>query len=247
MDEISSLVSLKYAVMQVFDDMEVYSQRKYRHYLNIARNGLVELNTHVIKEIKPVQLNINENTGAVDFPDDYMYYTKISVIRNNQMYPIVRNDNIPLYTDESCGDQSNEFKTFDYPSGLVGHYRGRVYNATGGNYYVKYRIDHKNRRIQFQGYNPSDKIHMEYVSTGIPSETNEVMIPRYIVPALKEWIHWKRIEYNPTVAMNEKMRREASYYHEAKKAAKVRRPINITEIMDAINSAAQSTPKRSSV
>lgn len=247
MNDISSLVSLKYAVMQVFDDMEVYSQRKYRHYLNIARNGLVELHTHVIKEIKTIQLDINENTGAVDFPEDYMYYTMIAVMRNNQMYPIVRNDKIPLYIEESCGEQSNDFKTFEYSTNLVGYYKGRMYSATGGNYYVKYRIDHKNRRIQFQGYNSADKIYLEYVSTGIPSETTEVMIPRYIVPALKEWIHWKRIEYNPTVAMNEKMRREASYYHEARKAGKVRRPINITEIMDAINSASQSTPKRSSV
>ena len=246
MNDISSLVSLKYAVMQVFDDMEVYSQRKYRHYLNIARNGLTELNTHVVKEIKTVHLDINEDTGTVDFPEDYMYYTVIGVIRNNQIYPIVRNDKIPLYLEESCGEQTNQFKTFEYSTNLVGYYRGRAYSSNGGNYYVKYRIDHKNRRIQFQGYNPSDKIYMEYVSTGV-ADTGEVMIPRYIVPALKEWIHWKRIEYNPTVSINEKMRREASYYHEARKAAKVRRPINIVEIMDAINSAAQSTPKRASV
>lgn len=244
MDDISSLVSLKYVVMQVFDDLEVYSQRKYRHYLNIARNGLVELQTHVIKDIKTVQLSIVEDTGIVDFPDDYLYYTSIAVIRNNQMYPIVRNDKIPLYIESECGVESNEFKTFDFDTGLIGYYAGKQYNATGGNYYVKYRLDHKNRRIHFQGYNPTDKIYMEYVSTGVSSEGSEIMIPRYIVAALKEWIHWKRIEYNPTVAFNEKQRREMSYYHEAKKAAKVKRPINIIEILDALNSAAQTTPKR---
>jgi hypothetical protein len=242
MDDISAVVSLKYVVMQVFDDMEVYSQRKYRHYLNIARNGLVELQTHVIKDVKTVRLDIDPESASAAFPDDYLYYTAIGVIRNNQMYPIVRNDNIPMSTTDVCGEDTNEFKTFNYGVGVAGYYTGRMYNATGGHYYVKYRIDHKNRRILFQGYNPNDKIHMEYVSTGVSSE--EVMIPRYIVAALKEWIHWKKIEYNPTVAYNEKERRERSYYHEARKAAKVKRPLNITEIMDAIHSASKSTPKR---
>jgi hypothetical protein len=244
MDDISAVVSLKYVVMQVFDDMEVYSQRKYRHYLNIARNGLVELQTHVIKDVKTVQLDIDPDTGIVSFPDDYLYFTSIGVIRNNQMYPIVRNDSIPMSTGDSCAEESNDYKTVKYQTGVKGHYTGKMYNATGGNYYVKYRLDHKNRRIFFQGYNPSDKIHMEYISTGVPADSSEVMIPRYIVAALKEWIHWKKIEYNPTVAYNEKDRRERSYYHEARKAAKVKRPLNLTEIMDAIHSASQSTPKR---
>lgn len=244
MDDISSVVSLKYVVMQVFDDLEVYSQRKYRHYLNIARNGLVEMNTHVIKDAKTIQLAINQDTGIVEFPDDYMYYTMIGVVRNNKMYPIVRNDKIPMYVDDSCGEETNQFKSAKYKTGISGYYTGRMYNATGGHYHIQYRLDHKNRRIHFQGYNPNDQVYMEYITTGISSDGVEVMVPRYIVPALKEWIHWKKIEYNPTIAFNEKQRREMSYYHEARKASKVRRPLNLSEIMDAINSGSQTTPKR---
>ena len=243
MSEASGVVSLKYAVMQVFDDMEVYSQRKYRHYLNIARGGLTELQTHVIKDITTVELEIDSDSGMVVFPDDYMYYTRIAVIRNNKMYDISRNNKIPMILDSSCGEDSNDFKTLNMSTGITAYYTGRQYNATGGNYYIQYRLDHKNRRIFVQGYNSTDKIYMEYVSTGF-STSDAVYIPRYIVPAVKEWIHWKKIEYNPTVAMNEKQRREYSYYNEARKAAKVRRVLNITEIMDAINSASQTTPKR---
>jgi hypothetical protein len=244
MDDISAVVSLKYVVMQVFDDMEVFSQRKYRHYLNIARNGLVELQTHVLKDLKTIQLDIDPLTGIVELPDDYMYYHSIAVLRNNKMYPIVRSDKIPMFIEDSCGEQSNEFKSSIYSVPSKGIYRDKMYNANGGDFYVKYRIDHKNRRIIFQGYNELDKVYMEYISSGVIADGGDVMVPRYIVPALKEWIHWKKIEYNPTVAYNEKERRERSYYHEARKAAKVRRPINLSEIMDAIHSASQTTPKR---
>jgi hypothetical protein len=118
-----------------------------------------------------------------------------------------------------------------------------MYNATGGKYPLAYRLDHKNQRIFFQGHKEADKLYMEYVSTGVTVD-GDVLIPRYIVPALTEWIHWKRLEYNPLVNYREKERRRQMFYYEAMLAGKVKRNLKLQEIMDAINSQVKSTPKR---
>lgn len=244
MNDVSSVVTLKYVIMQVFDDLEVYTQRKYERYLNIARNGLVELQTHVLRDIKSVTIDIDSSTGAADFPNDYMYHTSISLLRNNKLYQIVRNNKIPMEIDSLCGVESNRFTANTYAAGNPGILTGRMYNATGGFFRIMHRVDYKSRRVIFQGVTPKDQMVLEYVATGISAEGDQMLIPRYVVSALKEWIHWKKIEYNPTVSFNEKQRREMSYYKEARKLASVRRPINITDIMDAIHSGSKSTPKR---
>ena len=52
------------------------SEAEYLRYLNIGLRGLKELNMDVGKDIKSIELTVGSN-GSVDFPSDYIGYTKI--------------------------------------------------------------------------------------------------------------------------------------------------------------------------
>ena len=55
------------------------SEAEYLRYLNIGLRGLKELNMDAGKDIKSIELTVGSN-GSVDFPLDYIGYTKIGKV-----------------------------------------------------------------------------------------------------------------------------------------------------------------------
>ena len=113
----------------------------------------------------------------------------------------------------------------------------------GGFNFAYYTIDHDKRQIVLTDGVPKEEIILEYKSSGIDAE-GSTTIPRQAVRAIKEYVHWKRLEYDERVAMNIKMRREDQYYIQYEKLRFLESSFTLEEYLDHTYAESQSSPRR---
>jgi hypothetical protein len=184
---------------------------------------------------KTVTMDISD-INTVDLPEDFVDYIKIGRIINNKIYTLSLNDNLATPHSEDCGEDTNPYiqSVYDLPY-------EQQYGTGGGYNCAEYKIDKRNRRIIIGGGVPGSQIIMEYISSGVCSET---VVPRYAVPVIRAYVYWMRVENDPRVPFNEKERKQNLYVTEMRRLKEFETRLTVDEIMDAIYRGYRQTIKR---
>jgi len=258
MKETRGYVNLDYVVRSVMSDLKQYTFHNYQALLQLAAEGFTDLNLFVTNNVKVAYLPINENF-TVDLPEDFIDYVKIGILLNGKVWTLGYNKDIALpRTVDRCGNTlpsivscSSNDDDINFPTwGFYfanhfrnGQYVGELYGLGGGFNFAYYTIDHDKRQIVLTDGVPKEEIILEYKSSGIDAE-GSTTIPRQAVRAIKEYVHWKRLEYDERVAMNIKMRREDQYYIQYEKLRFLESSFTLEEYLDHTYAESQSSPRR---
>lgn len=192
----------------------------YAKLLAIAIDGLAELHYDVMGAVKSVEIEVNPSTNSIDFPQDYVNYTKIGVIRNGNLILFGLNPymatNVPV---DDCGnplkvnggnlkgvptqDENSNIDADGSPWGYWFYGYGYSYTTYGhGGGYSKlgyYKEDRANRRILFDSGMTERKVVLEYVTSGyVPGETT--LVDAQAKQCLMDWIHWQSQAFIPEKA-----------------------------------------------
>lgn len=256
--DIAGYTNLDTVVKSVNVSLKRHTMHDYRRLLQFAAEGFSSINLFVTEQVKVEYLTVKPNL-TVDLPDDFIYYSKIGILINGKVYILSMNEDIalPRKTDE-CGltlssltecsptEESGFFPTWGYYFAnhfRNGQYVGEMFGIGGGFNDAHYKIDWGRRQIVLNSLIAVDEIILEYKSSGISADGCTV-IPRETLPALREYVHWKRVEYNPKVAMNDKKNREKQYYIEYEKLNFLETSFTMQEYLDHTYSETKSSPRR---
>ena len=87
-------VTLDEVIQSLLVDEGKSSEHDYLRYFNIGLRGLKELSFDVSRNVKTIELEVNE-VSAVVLPPDYIKYTKIAVTDSNgELHTLGRDTNI---------------------------------------------------------------------------------------------------------------------------------------------------------
>lgn len=234
---------------------------------NLALQGLQELNLDIGGSLKSVRIDVNQNTNSVDFPEDFMDYTKIGILDDNcKVQFLGRNDKINISGDflldsnnnkllDSDGieltaftqctpEQPNQGQGFQYP--FYNYYQdgsfGQIYGSpTGNNSNGSYRVDYENGRIVFDDGLVKDSIILEYIA----DETMKAnpLIPYEFLEAMRAYVYYHAIMYKRNVTASEKHLAYNSLKVERKRAARRHNSATVYEIIQAARTGSKQTVK----
>lgn len=237
---------------------------------NMALKAIREFQVDIGGTLKSLRLTIDTDTNSVDFPEDFVDYSKIGILdsqcnvrtlgRNDKLNissdllldsngnKLLDSDGIELTTETPCDPQSQS-QTFyeDFLSGSLyyNYYRngsvGQLYGApTGQNRLGEYRIDYENSRIEFASVIKSEII-LEYIAD--ESMKSNPLIPVKLVEALKQYTYWKMICFKSNVPIGEKERARREYFNEKRLAKQRMKSAKLYELVQAARTGSKQAPK----
>ncbi len=238
--------------------------------ITIAVRGIKELNYDVTQQIKCAEFELDPATNSIDYPKDYVKYTKIGICINGNLITLGLNENICTCREyNECGDLStfvggwlSGVSQLDSPGNLQG-WGGYWFYGSGG--YTQfghgggfsglgyYKDDPTNHRILFSsdvGFgldangNPTTTpplITMEYLTNGYV-EGEETLIDELAMEAMIAWIRWKDVGFDPQyIRVAESLKME---YGRTRKHLQLRtRSFSEAEFIQASRRGYKSTPK----
>lgn len=251
-------VNLDYVVKSIMIDLKQSTFHNYQTFLHLAAEGFTELNMYITPNIKVEYLPISEAFTA-NLPEDFIDYTKVGILINGKVWTLTHNKTIALpRIVDPCGKTmanvsqcSLNDSSFNFPNwGFYfanhfrnGQYVGELFGLGGGFNFADFRIDHERRQIALSSSTPKTELILEYISSGIKADGSTV-VPRVAVKTIKEYVHWKRVEYDIKVPMNERKNREQQYYIMYDKLLFFENSFTMSEYLDNSYKHSKSSPKR---
>ena len=224
------------------------NESEYLRYYNIGLRGLKELNTDVNRDLKTVTLTMDSNQ-VINFPSDYVGYTKIGLVDDNGRIHVLGLDNRRIKqtgftaTASAASDQSDSYYLFR--NFLNDGSLGSLYGVGGGNnanvYYVE---DRANNRFLFSTDVATDTIVVEYITDGSSDISPEkIMIDPYSEEALMSFIFWKSIQRKRGIPQYEKDSARRDYYNEKRLALARMSKFTKEEALQTTRKAFKQSPK----
>lgn len=199
------LVTISSVVMNVLNDMNIYSLENYQRFMQFALRGVKKLHLFHMDAPEVIYTTIPES-GIVVLPDDFITYYKIGIRRNGQVWTLTHNKNLLIPRGSDCGEDIAE-EAFDdvqeavnssylyAPHWYNGVYMDTLYGATGGLNDGYFRIDKERNHLIISGLTTGTELVIEYKSTGIGRDG---YISVEAEEALIAWVHWKHKQHNAT-------------------------------------------------
>lgn len=236
MADTSATVSIDYVLASVKNLLRISDSSEDEYLLQLIIQGITETNIfHVdISGTQTVELTIN-SARIAELPNDFIDFVRLGVLINGKVVSITENPKLSKVFDETCGIETNPNTETDE------HLHYQHYGASGGHGMADYTIDKRKRIIIVSNTLYGHKIYLEYMSSGISSET---VLPSYAVPVLREYAIWQRAEYDPQTPMNEKERRGRLYVQQMRRLSEFNNRVTVDEILDGIYSSLRQTIKR---
>lgn len=264
----AGLVTIRYIVMQVLNRVKDYSMREYRRLVQIAIEGITEMNLfHTEEGLEVVYLHMAADQ-TVQLPDDFIDFVKVGYPLHGQIRLLKRDDNILLprtfYGSEIGGqfvaDTGEAIGHTTYGAVIGGifvadteevnqvffsdHFRNGQF--VGGMYAIPsdtayYRLDRENRQIVFSGLTPRSEIVLEYISTGLKSDGSS-LIPRETVAPIRAYIIWQMVENDMKVPETERDRRKREYKETLEDLRKFKNSLAMEEYKKMLYTTTHHTP-----
>lgn len=220
-------------VVRSFINEAEYTQAKFARLMDIAIDGLKELNMDVSGVPAVAYLELNQNTLTVDLPEDYVTYIKIAVGWNDLLIPLLKNNNIRL---NATGNMCETARTGDgyvdsslpYSWWNWGYYNGGDNLVTGGAQYNAggdrgqvsyYRINEATKQIQF-GNAFDGTLILEYLAN--PNLVDgKYEVHEYIKQTLIAYVSWAMVRNKEGVPAGIIRDRRSEYYNQ-RRLSKIR-------------------------
>lgn len=252
-EKVNSYLPILSVVKAFLNERNEKSLTNIERYLQMAIEGWSDMSIFEMNAVNVAYLDVVDNVAQL--PSDFITHTKIGVRICGKMWTLTQNNDILIPRPETicpndietvcCTpdyDYTNLGSYFFFPHYRYGTYIDTLYGISGGFNTAYYRIDMENRLIYFNGCVPNDEVILEYKSSGVTS--GSIIIPRQAIPALKAYLHWKTILYDPRVADNMKMNLERLYNFALTKLHALECSFTLNEFLDAMYSSYSQSPKR---
>jgi hypothetical protein len=235
---------------------------------NYALRGVREMGFDIMKRIKSLKLEINQDNSTVELPDDFVDYTKIGVVGGDGLIYVFgenKNQNMAMqYVTDALGNpvDSNsdgvydredakfmgqgrgtlsDFESYTFRNFLYEGNIGRAYGIGGGKYSGEFRINYEQNRIELYSTSSYDEVVIEYIADEARSENPSVHI--YAENALRSYIYYRLIERKASVPMAEKSRARQEYYNERRLANARLKSFTKEEALKTIRKNYKQSPK----
>lgn len=242
-------IKLEQAVFSVMNELQDMNSDKFEYYLQLAIEGYRDINIFDCNMIRVVHLQCN-STGIYNLPSDFITYRKIGILYNGQVWTLTLNNDLALPRHECCGAQTPEQPYVDNKSAYYfaphyynGSYTSGLYAVGGGVNISYYRLDLERNQLILSPNVIGKEIILEYKSTGVSMDL-ESMIPVTTLQAIKAYIHWRRIEFDDKIPMNNKVRKQQLYDDEVTKLRLLENKFTKDEFLDMIYSTMGQSVKR---
>ncbi len=189
---------------------------------------------------KTVVLKLDQKK-CVPFPEDFIMWSKIGWQSGDRIVAFERDNTINLNHEISADGYESPtvniafnntqwpysreitFNNFLNINGELGCFTGFGVGWNGIGYF---RIDWRNREIQFSSDTPSDyQIYLEYKTNGVSIQTTST-IPEIAAKLGEDFIHWQVAHYKLGAAAAETEARRISYFREYDELIQTIEPIN---------------------
>ena len=258
-------------VEEIMFGIDEYDYQKYltkQQVVYYGRMAIREMSDKLTGQFKTLLLDVNPATLSVDWPSDYVSYTKIGVLNpvNNQIHMLTRKNNINYTSTFLLGSSGNPLLNSDgvelLASGHSKTFFNRYYNGSANLFWnvrfggsLSNRFGVEGNRNMFGYYRPTDEgielssdfedtqIVLEYMSD--PSLNDDPVISREAEEAIRTFIMWKAIANKAAVPQG--IKRDARAEHFAARRIGLRKSRNVTldELLQALRDrSGKLTPKQ---
>lgn len=243
----AGFVNIDYVVASVINELDE-DERDFERLLQLAIEGYShDLNLTVMPSVKTIELTPDDQ-NTVTIPRDFVDYVAIGYESGGRISTFTNDESIKLPSGFECGSLSRNTDSSgsDDLYSFAGYYSNassqyvKYYGQTGGHNSTYYRIDHEHGRIILLGERPN-RVVLEYISSGIGD--GAMVVPRRAVPALKAYVHYKRINYSREYNLSEKQMRKQEYIAEKMKLFAANMAFTMDEYLDDKYKTMKQTPK----
>jgi hypothetical protein len=256
---LNSYYQSKYKLDQVVREFLIErgedTEHNYPRFLQLAVNGLRELNMDISGSSKMVVLEVKDDM-TVDLPEDFINYTKIAICnQDGELMSLGHNPKLckPRHADE-CGnlvhgggvDRSASALPINIDN-ISSHFRngevvGRFFGEGGGfNANGQYVLDKERGVIQLSSV-VGEEIVLEYLADITKIDGNFTIHP-YAIEALKRYIHWASLRLKTSIPAHEKELARRDYYNERRIAGVRFNSFTMEEAMATIRKSFKLSPK----
>lgn len=242
-----SYVTLDSVINNVINDAHGASEHSYMRYLQWGIRGVKKFNFDITSSFKAVSIPVTA-TGTINLPPDFVDYLVIGIIASGRVVALTRNTSMNMATDvNDCGQniltqrgtnarqipgvfQDAGWYFYNYRNGQN---LGQIFGYGGIRENEGYRIDREKGIIQFTNNMVGSDIYMEYASDGL-TYTGDTLVHVHTEEALIQWIHWKKLQHKPGVALSQKQEAKQEFKEEYKLAKERLRAFTGDEFLDAV-------------
>ena len=234
-------VTLDEVIQSLLVDEGKSSEHDYLRYFNIGLRGLKELSFDVSRNIKTIELELNE-VSAVTLPPDYIKYTKIATSDSSGgLHTLGRDTNMTLLTGSTRTTSNSD--SIDPPIFSFGLWT-RYGEGGGNNINGYYRENFDNKTIEFSDMGAGTTVILEYISDGSTGLSgDEIKIHAFASEALSSYIYWKSIQRKRAINMNEKMLAQKEFYNQKRLARARMQSFTKDEALQTTRKAFKQSPK----
>lgn len=253
--QVGSVVGIPYIVANIQNELGDYSPNGYKRIMQIVIDGVREMRLYHQSSIQVAYLEVPDS-GIVNYPPDYISYTKIGIPINGRILTLSVNENMVLNRAKRCGEDIRKMSEANSIGMLTdgyyfaphyntnGEYVGGLYGAGGGFNTAYFREDKAAQQFQFDGIIPyiSEKrvIVMEYQSTGIGSGS---ILGSECIEPLKNWYYWKSSRHRKDVPASKIAMYKSDYEESVLRLRAYTQQITLSEFLDLLYKNYKQTPK----
>jgi|TARA_R110000796_G_scaffold48633_2_gene116536 hypothetical protein len=211
---------------------------------NFALRGIRELGFDMGLRLKASEISVDQTTGTVALPADFVGLLKLGVIGSDGLiYQFIENSNINLISTRGR-DAIPNYSAFDsevYRNYISTGSQGGLYGMGGGKGAGEYRINYDQNRIELSTSVGSTTVAIEYVADEALSESPTVH--KFAEEALRAYMYYKIVERKSNVPGNEKARARQEYYNERRKANSRMKSFGKVDALAMIRKNFRQSPK----
>lgn len=239
--------NITYVVMTAINRMKNfgYSITDYEWLEQIAIEFYQQnLSAFEMPSVEVEYVDVATNTKIWPMPPDYVRYTKVGYKVGNRVWTLGVDNTIAFHQPEVCETIQDAQNNPNYGSGwgywlaegfYNGTYYGPLYTAGGGFNVNYYRVNEKDRYIQFVDSLPNGKAVIEYLSSG-KNVCGNTLVPLPYVDTMQKFIMWQMFELKPEL-VNLAKDKERQYKEALWDANILAKAPTVDEAMDAIYAA----------
>lgn len=234
-----AFITIEQVVSSFLNRRGIYSLENFERYKQIVIEGFTDLNLHTTNYLQYFH-GTPSDAGILSLPADFVDYYDVSILIDNVLWPLKRNDRIPDPTSGSCMElEINEAQQVDLD--LPAYVQ---YGSPGGMNVGEFKVQAHKRRIVFKGADVLQKvIYVIYISSGV-SLDGTTLIPIELRPVLNAYLLVTIRQMDDSTAYIKVKEAEQSLATELRRYVSMKNSFTYFEIYDALASGWKQTPKR---
>lgn len=233
----------------------------YIECLVYSTEALRELSMDDLKVVNTAKLPVDQNTNAVELPNDYMDYVDVGIEAGQSVKPLVESSKInPLIARNSDFDPTTYGQLASQNSNNIlyygslypyywntvfwnsnGEFTGRLFGMTG-NQDDTFSVFPERNQIQLRESLCVSHIVLQYISDGMNSDAATQITP-YAYQTISNYILWQMKENSRTYSDSEAQRAKGLYIEERLKLRARLSDLTVERLKRSLQNATYASPK----